>query len=66
MSYLVCDRRHNILANVPMKWAAEDIAKCLSNTNFLVYTNNPDDDFISLYWKDNFIGTLNKRGDKND
>lgn len=66
MLYAVCDNRHKILAVTITKIDAERIAKCLSDTHHLVYVDNADENFVTLYCDERCVGTLSKEGVKND
>lgn len=66
MSYVVCDNKHKILALTITKIDADRIAKCLSDTYHLVYIDNADENFVTLYYEGRCAGTLSKRGAKNE
>lgn len=66
MSYVVCDNKHNTLATTITKIDADRIAMCLSDTYHLVYIDNADEDFVTLYCDKMCVGTLSKRGVKNE
>lgn len=66
MSYVVCDNKHKILAFTITKIDADRIAMCLSDVYHLVYIDNADEDFVTLYCDKKCVGTLSKRGVKNE